>query len=326
MGVGSLEVGPLSVCASDSWILSVEVAEVDESWTTHNEDWVMVDSGAGVSACPVDYAPECEVNRGSAKLPLVSAGGDRIVHIGQKTVGYATRDGANVEIAFEAAKVRLLSVDSLVEKGQVAVFTDSGGFIIPRSALQVDPAVRKLSMKRQNGHFWLPLARRVETSVNPVMVAPMEDAAEGQDVDGKMDEELPVEERSARVVRKPGEPTPERSAHEATHFPFRDWGPHCVSCTASDPAHQLTERAEGRAANGADRLPVRLREGRHSGADGHHLHGNLLWKGRSRGYAVLEGCHRQLGSVPHGSACGLGSRIWSSGGEGRPRDKSHDVA
>ena len=47
-------------------------------------------------------------------------------------------------------------------------------------------------MKRQNGHFWLPLARRVEASVNPVMVAPMEGAAEGQDVDEKMDEELPV--------------------------------------------------------------------------------------------------------------------------------------
>ena len=46
-------------------------------------------------------------------------------------------------------------------------------------------------------------------------------------VDEKMDEELPVEERSARVVRKPGEPTPEeRSVHESTHLPFRDC---CVS-------------------------------------------------------------------------------------------------
>ena len=108
----------------------MEVAEVNESWTARNEDWVMVDSGAGVSACPVDFAPEGEVSSGSVKLPHVGARGDRIEHIGQKTVGYVTRDGANVEIAFEAAKVRrpLLSVDSVVEKGQVAVFTDSGGF------------------------------------------------------------------------------------------------------------------------------------------------------------------------------------------------------
>ena len=107
----------------------------------------------------------------------------------RKTVGYATRDSANVEIAFETAKVRrpLLSVDSLVEKGQVAVSTETGGFTIPRSALQVDPAVRKLSRKRQNGHFWLALARRIETSVNPVMVVPVEGAAEEQDVDEKED-------------------------------------------------------------------------------------------------------------------------------------------
>ena len=175
----------------------------------------MVGSGAGISVCPVDCAQEWEVKPGSVEL--LFAGGDRIEHIGQKTVGYATRVGVNVDIAFEAAKVRrpLLSVDSLVEKWQVAVFTDSGGFIIPRSALQVGQAVERLSRKRQNGHCWLPLARRIETSVNLVMVAPTEGEGEEQDVDEKMDEELPVEEWSERVVRKPVEPTPEqRSAHE----------------------------------------------------------------------------------------------------------------
>ena len=39
-----------------------KAAAVDVCGTTHNEDWVMVDRGASVSACPVDYAPECEVN------------------------------------------------------------------------------------------------------------------------------------------------------------------------------------------------------------------------------------------------------------------------
>ena len=38
---------------------------------THNEDWVMVDIGAGVSACPVDYAPTCVVKPGSVKLLLL---------------------------------------------------------------------------------------------------------------------------------------------------------------------------------------------------------------------------------------------------------------
>ena len=43
----------------------------------------------------------------------------------------------------------------------------------------------------------------------------MEGAVEEQDVDEKTDEELPVEERSARVARMLGEHTPEeRSTHE----------------------------------------------------------------------------------------------------------------
>ena len=176
-----------------------------------------VDSGAGVSACSVGNAKP-----GSVNLPVVGGGGDRIEHIGEETVGHATRGGANVEIAFEAAKVRrsLLSVGSLVEKGQVAVFTDSGGYIF----------FRRLSMKRQNGHFWLPLARHIETPENLVTVAPVEGAAEEQDVTEKMDEEFPVEERSA---------------HKRTHLPFFDFCPYCVACRASDPGHRLTVRAEG---------------------------------------------------------------------------------
>ena len=73
---------------------------------------------------------------------LVGAGCDCIEHISHKTVGYSTRDSANVKIAFEAAKVRrpLVSLDSLVVKGHVAVLTD---FIIPRFVLQVEAAVRK---------------------------------------------------------------------------------------------------------------------------------------------------------------------------------------
>ena len=227
-------------------------------------------------------------------LSFVGAGGDSIEHIGQKTVGYATRDGANVEIAFEAAQVRrpLLSVDSLVERGQVAVCTDFGELVHhPEVCAAGDPAVERLVMKRQNGHFWRPLARRVETSVSLVMVAPPEGAAEGQDVDEKMDEELPIEERSARVVQKPGEPTPEEqwSAHEGTHLPFRATGVHTAS-RAERPTWLTGPRRERRVNRRWRRSTAsslhsehgdQRRAGRHSGPGGHHLHGNLLWKAQS---------------------------------------------
>ena len=81
----------------------------------------------------------------------------------------------------------------------------------------------------------------------------------------------------------------ERSAHEGTHLPFCDWCPHCVSCRASDPAHRLTERAI------ANRRWCRAAT-------------HLVWKGRSRCYAVLEGRCR-------------GSRIRNLGVESQPGDE-----
>ena len=82
---------------------------------------------------------ESEVKPGSVKLDLVGAGGDRIEHIGQKTVGCVTRTR-------EGATATALG-------GQLGVESTGGSvhglwcFIIPMSAPQVGPAVRKLRVK-----------------------------------------------------------------------------------------------------------------------------------------------------------------------------------
>ena len=81
-------------------------------------------------------------------------------------------------------------MDSLVEKRQVAVFTSSGGFIIPRSALQVDPAVRKLSMMRQGWTLRCHSFDALKLS-EPRECGAHGGEAEEQDVDEKMDAELP---------------------------------------------------------------------------------------------------------------------------------------
>ena len=68
----------------------------------------------------------------------------------------------------------------------------------------------------------LPVARCIETSVNTVMVAPMEGSVERQDVDEKMDEELAVEDcwSGAETWRTPhqrsDQPTRERTCRFAT--------------------------------------------------------------------------------------------------------------
>ena len=83
------------------------MAGIDESWTTQNEDWVMVDSGAGVTACPVDCASS--VVQSNYKSLVLEA-----IALSSSARRRSERGGANVEIVFEAAKVRrpLLSVDS----------------------------------------------------------------------------------------------------------------------------------------------------------------------------------------------------------------------
>ena len=76
-------------------------------------------------------------------------------------------------------------------------------------------------MKRQNGHFWLPLARRDRDTSEPCDGGTNGSLRQrSRTSTEKMNEELPVEEPSTRVVRNLGERTPEeRSAHDGTHLP-----------------------------------------------------------------------------------------------------------
>ena len=122
-------------------------------------------------------------------------------------------------------------------------------------------------------------------------------------------------------LRKPGEPTPEeRSAHEGTHLPFRDWCPHCVSCRASDPAHRLIERVEGEPSMVQidHQFPLEQTNMEISAEQVVHMLGRWSpssWKPSMEGaqslYAVVEGRYRLPGRVLHGSVCGQGSRIRS---------------
>ena len=66
-----------------------------------------------------------------------------------------------------------------------------------------EPAVRELSMKRMNGHFWRHSVAALRHQRTPVLAAPMEGGAEGQDVDEKVDEELSVKEPRGNALAPP---------------------------------------------------------------------------------------------------------------------------
>ena len=118
--------------------------------------------------------------------------------------------------------------------------------IIPRSALQVDSAARELSVKRQNGHFWLPLARRIETSVNPVMVATMEGAAGGRTSTRRWTRSCPWRSgllqwcgSLANPHQRSDQTTMERTCRSATGVPTASRSERPTQLTG------LTERPEG---------------------------------------------------------------------------------
>ena len=160
-------------------------------------------------------------------------------------------------------------------------------------------------MKRQNGHFWLPLARRIETWVRHRVRTSTRRWTRSWPWSGLFEWCGSL----ANPRHRSAQPTRDRTRRCATGAP---------TASHAERPTQLTGSERERRANRRwcrSRLPVRFgeehgdqrRKGRRSWPDGHHLHGNLLWQGRSRCCAVLERRYRLLGSVPHGSACGLGS-------------------
>ena len=124
-------------------------AEGEGGWTTHKEDWVMVDSQS--------------TTRQSVRSLVVQPDSLSLILAARRR-----SDTPREMVPMFRSRSKLRRCDghcsrwlvSFVEKEQVAVFT-------------VDPAVRKLSMECSIGHFWLPLARSSETSLSLVM-APME--------------------------------------------------------------------------------------------------------------------------------------------------------
>ena len=92
----------------------------------------MVDSGAAVSVCPLQYAPEIPIAHSARNAKLRTASGAQIEHAGQKMIEYAHGKGGSVNVNFvvadvtsrRAAKTRDDSGDgphgSFVTRGRVA--------------------------------------------------------------------------------------------------------------------------------------------------------------------------------------------------------------
>ena len=98
------------------------------------EVWLLVDSGAGIHACPRSHAPWVPTSA-SGSVAARTASGAAVKHLGQKTVAYRFEDGSVGRITYEVMEVEkpVLSVGVLNASGHV-VSLESGRAEIRKGA------------------------------------------------------------------------------------------------------------------------------------------------------------------------------------------------
>ena len=72
-------------------------------------------------------------------------------------------------------------------------------------------------------------------------------AAAGDIVDDVVDCEEDVEVQVPRGMPQPPQPSPQEVArHNLTHWPYRSWCPHCVSCRRPNSHHRKSQPSSSR--------------------------------------------------------------------------------
>ena len=91
----------------------------------------MLDSGAARSVCPLNLCPENGTNAGKGPAFFKTATGDRVQNHGMRRISGRTDDGKGLTLHYNVADVSsaLDSVSQICDKGNVVVFTSTGGFI-----------------------------------------------------------------------------------------------------------------------------------------------------------------------------------------------------
>ena len=94
------------------------------SWNNDEKDMlILVDSGSMIHCCPPDFFPKASVTK-SYELDIRAASGERLEHLGRKTVSLKSMRNEFLTITFEVGRVTrpILSVHQLLTKGYQVTF------------------------------------------------------------------------------------------------------------------------------------------------------------------------------------------------------------
>ena len=119
----------------------------------------------------------------------MAANGQKIANVGQKVIKGITDEGMPLGMTWQIAEVKkpLASIGRMCDAGNVAVFTKSGGYVVPQKILRKTLAAlgkmedKSLRMERQGGwvyNFKLWIPRPPESSMSSNRYAPLQEVAE----------------------------------------------------------------------------------------------------------------------------------------------------
>lgn len=137
---------------------------------------MVMDSGAAESVAPVSLAPwvGMKESAGSRKGQVyVSASGERIPNLGEKSMEVVTGEGRSAKATFQVADVTraLCSISRVCDQGNRVVFESGGGWIESSDG-------RRTAFKRENNVYVL------ELHVHDPGTGNVDDQAHGRDTSG----------------------------------------------------------------------------------------------------------------------------------------------
>ena len=142
--------------------------------TTHDDKYEMItitaDSGAADHVSPKNVATHIRTQETSASrqgMKYVAANGHKIANEGQKAIRGLTSDGRPLNMTWQVAEVKrpLASIGRICDAGNTAIFTKTGGHVVPEHTLRktldmLEKTGESLKMDREGGVYnfklWIP--------------------------------------------------------------------------------------------------------------------------------------------------------------------------
>ena len=213
---------------------------------------LLLDSGSGVSACSLGFAPHVKTLIESS-VRARAATGHVTKSLGKKTVdfdinGIAT--GANMEVLKRSKPI--LSAGKMVQSGRKIVL-DEHNFH--------KKTVKRIPLELTRGDVFEIIAYMSSKPrglpKKPVLICPNEVVEAEDPGHAELDESMPEPDAAPRGVAVPETPSAkDREAHEQTHLPMQPWCSVCVQAHGVDELHLPRPAGERAEAQGVDHMPV----------------------------------------------------------------------